>query len=170
MNRTTATRFYSELSILCAVEILWSNKSCLCVCAYFVLVCVSECVLLFSLLLFATETLVCSSHCQSQITNDTNSPRALTISTLAQLTLSSREHAHRPTHAHTHWLRTQSLTRSLALSHTHERKQREEARHDEAKPDEEDEAIQLPISSRYHVRLKCDCVCECVCVWGYKKN
>lgn len=117
MSRATATRFYSELrdlSILCAVEILWSNKSCsVCVCVCVFCTCVWVCVLLFSLLLFATETVVCSSHCQSQITNDTNSPRALTISTLAQLTLSSPKHAHKHTETHTHWLRTQSLTRSL---------------------------------------------------------
>jgi len=59
---------------------------------------------------------LCSSHCQSQITNDTNSPRALTISTLAALTLSSQ---HRHTHAYIRiaYALKRSLTHLLAHSH-----------------------------------------------------
>lgn len=137
-----------------------------CVCAYFILLC--ECVCECSLLLFATETVVCSSHCQSRITNDTNSPRALTISTLARLTLSSREHAYR--HTHTHALATHSIAHSLSRTRMKESKGRRHDATTRRNPMKATKQSRSAISSRYRVSLKCDCVsvwdsvCLCVCV------
>lgn len=84
-----------------------SNKFASWVCFTIVFVCV--CV-------FVWHQKLCSSHCQSQITNDTNSPRALTISTLARSPSLHDTHTHK--HAGTHSI-VHSLSNSLARSHTH---------------------------------------------------
>jgi len=77
-----------------------------CICVYF----------------FVWHQKLCSSHCQSQISNDTNSPCALTISTLTALTLSS-QHTHTHTHTRTNTSISYALKRSLThlLAHSHTR-------------------------------------------------
>lgn len=131
----------------------------------FAWVCKRECVCVSCCYSQQNRFAHCCSHCQSQITNDTNSPRALTISTLARLTLSACvTYTHTHTHAHTHMLRTQSLTLSLSwahlarsLTHTHTRineTQKGSATRCEAKPEGEADLKQVPSCSQ----------CECVCV------
>lgn len=121
MKRLTATRFYIELSreypLRCGNPLEATNLLRECVRAgvrVYVSVCVRACV-------FVWHQKLCSSHCQSQITNDTNSPRALTISTLARSPSLHGTHTHTHTHSGIH-ARTQSFTHSAAthsLAHAH---------------------------------------------------
>lgn len=109
MKRTTATRFYIQrvYPLRCGNPLEATNLLRECVLRLSVSVCV--CV-------FVWHQKLCSSHCQSQITNDTNSPRALTISTLTRSPSLHNEHTH--TNAGTHSI-VHSLSNSLARSHTH---------------------------------------------------
>lgn len=127
--------------------------------------CVRVCVCLFCCYSQQNRFAHCCSHCQSQITNDTNSPRALTISTLAQLTLSAcvstrtrtRTHA---THSIAHTLALCGSPRSL--SHTRMHGQRKGSKHDPTKPEGAADLKQVPSCSR--------CVSPCVRVCACKKT
>lgn len=140
-----------------------SNKFASWVCFTIVSVCV--CV-------FVWHQKLCSSHCQSQITNDTNSPRALTISTLTRSPSLHDEHTH--THTQTQ-ARTQSFTHSathsLARTRTLPASQREEARRKnetkrKTKPEMRCRSKQVTCSPLWGSM----CVRVCICIWDCKKN
>lgn len=147
------------------MEILWSNKSCsACECVRILYCCVSVCVWVFVVVIRNRNC--CLLLSLSEPNHEWYEFAACANYKYARSThpLFTRARTQTRTHTRTGY----ALNRSLALSHTHERKQREEARRDdEAKPDEGDEAIpfgdlkQVPCDAQ--MRL-CECVRLCVLV------